>query len=52
METKFGSNKESAWQKRQGKAIREARGLYFVINETNLDELRQALGFLIGVDDV
>lgn len=52
VETKFGKNKESAWQKRQGQAIREARGLYFVINETNLDDLRKALGLLIGVDDV
>ena len=44
VETKFGDNKESAWQKKQGNAIRQANGYYFVINEKNLDFLVEGLG--------
>lgn len=52
VETKFGANKESAWQKKQGNSIREAQGLYFVINEKNLDALRLSLAVIKGLADV
>ena len=36
IEAKFGNNKESAWQIRQGAAIADANGVYLVIYETDL----------------
>jgi predicted RecB family nuclease len=43
IEAKFGKNKESAWQKKQGAAIAEAEGVYLVINEKNVGELPATL---------
>lgn len=39
VETKFGSNKESSWQKITGAKIAAAGGHYMVINEKNISEL-------------
>lgn len=39
VETKAGNNKPTALQERELKQIRDAGGVAFVINETNLDEL-------------
>ncbi len=39
IETKAGNNKPTALQERELKQIRDAGGVAFVINETNLDEL-------------
>lgn len=39
IETKAGKNKPTALQERELKNIRDAGGVAFVINETNLDEL-------------
>jgi len=43
VETKFGSNKQSEWQKKQGVAIEASGGTYLVINERNLSVLEQVL---------
>ena len=47
IEAKFGKNKESAWQKKQGAAIQAACGLYLVINDKNVGELRGTIAGLI-----
>jgi hypothetical protein len=43
IETKFGKNKESVWQQKQGAAIQAANGVYLVINENNVDQLEGLL---------
>lgn len=43
IEAKFGKNKESAWQKKQGAAIKAAGGVYLVINDKNVGELHDTL---------
>lgn len=43
VEAKAGKGKTTALQDRELKRIKEAGGVSLVINETNLDELRQAL---------
>ena len=43
IEAKFGKNKESLWQKKQGAAIKGANGTYLVINDKNVHELRDML---------
>ena len=50
IETKFGSNTESVWQKKQGAAIREAGGEYFVINEENLYTLNAIIEALLALN--
>ncbi len=39
IEAKFGGNKESAWQKKQGAAILHAKGVYLVVNEATVGAL-------------
>lgn len=46
LEAKYGKNKESAWQVKQGKAIKLAGGTYLVINEKNVEELPELLEHL------
>lgn len=43
IETKFGKNKESTWQIKQGTMITESGGLYVVINEKNVEQLESML---------
>ncbi|TVR98840.1 MAG: hypothetical protein EA406_05505 [Rhodospirillales bacterium] len=43
IETKYGSNKLTAWQERQIDGIDTAGGWTFVINERNIDGLKPAL---------
>ena len=43
IEAKFGKNKESAWQVKQGARIMHAGGMYVVINEKNIDQLSEIL---------
>ena len=43
IEAKFGKNKESAWQVKQGAGITPAGGVYLVINETKVDALEAML---------
>lgn len=43
VEAKAGKGKTTALQDRELRRIKEAGGVSLVINETNLDELRQAL---------
>ena len=43
IEAKFGNNKESLWQKKQGAAITASWGLYLVVNNRNVAELRGIL---------
>ncbi len=45
IEAKFGKNKESLWQKKQGAAIQAARGAYKVVNEKNVRELENWLRY-------
>ena len=40
IEAKFGKNKESLWQKKQGAAIKDAHGTYLVVNDKNIHKLR------------
>jgi hypothetical protein len=43
IETKFGNNKESPWQKRQGEGILNSGGIYVVINNKNIGTLTEIL---------
>lgn len=43
IECKAGSNKPTALQEREINAIRTAKGLAFVINEENVDNLKELL---------
>jgi len=43
IEAKFGKNKESNWQKKQGAAIQKAYGEYLVINDKNVGDLEAML---------
>ena len=45
IETKFGKNKLSAWQERIKECIVSSEGEYFVINEDNVHELPEHLGY-------
>jgi len=46
IETKAGNNKPTALQERELKQIRDAGGIAFVINETNVDDLKAWLDTL------
>lgn len=50
IETKFGRNTESVWQKKQGAAIQEANGVYLVVNEENLYTLNATIEALISLN--
>jgi len=51
IETKFGRNKLSAWQERQKVGIMEAKGTYFVVNETSLGKFASFVDFLVVSND-
>lgn len=49
IETKFGSNKPTAWQEKQGAGIVAAQGVWLVINEKNVNTLEQTLLELLNI---
>ena len=51
IETKYGNNTLSKWQKRQAVNIREAGGTVLVINETNIDSLRAYMAMKVNYEE-
>lgn len=50
IETKFGNNKPTAWQVKQGDAITAAKGHWAVINEQNMDKLQSWLNAILALE--
>lgn len=52
VETKFGKNTLSTWQKKQQDKILAARGTYMVIDEEGIEDLRNYLKAIIVLENV